>query len=223
MTDRDPGTLRRPHRSPARPAPAGPALRLALGTVLALGAWGCQLGGPTVDPASENRKLKDELAACKVEAENLRQTVAEQRKQLDVARGFTDADRKKIFAPVQINILTISGGENYDDKPGDDGVTVHFQPLDEVGDALKVAGDVRIELYDLANPEGRKLIGEYYVPADKIGENWYGKLMTYHYTIRCPWQQGPPQHSEITIRLTFVDYLSQRVINAQKVVTVRQS
>lgn len=148
-------------------------------------------------------------------------TIEQQRKQIDRIRGWTEQDFAVIYTPVKIEIEGLSGGEDYDGVPGDDGMTVYLKPIDDHGDTLKVAGDIRIELYDLQNPEGQKLIGEYAVPAKEVAKYWYGRLATYHYTIRCPWRDGPPRHNEITIRATFVDYLTQRVMTTQTVRNVR--
>lgn len=148
-------------------------------------------------------------------------TIEELNKQLTVCRGISADDLKRIFYPEKIVIGTLSGGENYDNQPGDDGVTVYLQPIDRRGDVLKVAGDIRIELYDLANPTGQNQLGVYNFPVDKAVDLWYGQLMTYHYALRCPWQNGPPKHTEITIRATFVDFLTKRVMTAQSVVKVK--
>jgi hypothetical protein len=148
-------------------------------------------------------------------------TIEQLHKQLDQARGLTAEDLEKIFYPERIEIASLSGGDDYDGKPGDDGVTVYLKPIDRDGDAVKVAGDIRIQLYDLANPPDQNLIGVYSIPVDQVSGLWYGKLATYHYTVRCPWKNGPPQHDEITIRVTFVDYLTQRTITAQTVCKVK--
>jgi hypothetical protein len=144
-------------------------------------------------------------------------------RQLQQTRGLTDEDLKKIFFPEKIEIASLSGGDDYDGEPGDDGVTVYLRPIDRDGDAVKVAGDIRIELYDLANPPGQNRIGVYAVTVDQVSKLWYGKLATYHYTVRCPWQGDPPQHDEITVRATFVDFLTQRVITAQTVCHVTRA
>ncbi|RMF75170.1 MAG: hypothetical protein D6744_13790 [Planctomycetota bacterium] len=188
-------------------------------SALALAAivGGCGGPDPVVDLRRENQTLKNEIRDLKERVAAQQAAIEQLNRELTVARGLTDDDLKKIFYPETLRIGELSGGADYDGEPGDDGVTVYLQPIDRDGDVLKVAGDVRIELYDLAAPEGRKLIGEYYFPADKIAEHWYGQLMTYHYTLECPWQGEPPKHSEITIRATFVDYMTRRVITAQAV------
>lgn len=200
----------RPRRKPVRPA-----------TLLLLALTACA-PPPTIDLNREISRLQGELRDRDNRVAALESTVRNLNKQLASARGLTDEDLKHIFFPEEIAIGKLSGGEDYDGKPGDDGVTVFIQPKDRQGDVLKVVGAIRVELFDLQAPEGSKLIGECIVPAEKASEHWNGQLMTYHYSIRCPWRNSaPPKHDEITIRVTFVDYLSERVITAQAVRMVK--
>ncbi len=180
---------------------------------------GC--GGPTV------AELKADLARREArideqqeQIETLRKNLAGTREQLLQARGLDPQRWERAFRPVDVRIATRSGGANYDNKPGDDGVTVYLQPIDRDGDVVKVAGEIRIQLYDLAAAPGRQLIGEYRVPAEECGSHWYGKLLTQHFTVKCPWPSGPPEHSNITIRATFIDDLTGNVMTAQEAVEV---
>ena len=180
---------------------------------------GCQ--SPTeLELQRQVHELNEQITEKDHQLAARRSTIAQLHKQLQNATGLTDEKLKKIFYPEKIEIASLSGGDDYDGQPGDDGVTVYLRPIDRDGDAVKVAGHIRIELYDLANPPDANLIGVYPVPVDQVSKLWYGKLATYHYTVRCPWQSGPPKHDEITIRATFVDYLTQRVITAQTVCKV---
>jgi hypothetical protein len=150
-----------------------------------------------------------------------RATIEKLYQQIEKVRGLSSKDLERIFYPEKIEIASLSGGDDYDGQPGDDGITVYLRPVDRDGDAVKVAGDIRIQLYDLANPPNENLIGDYSVPADEVSKLWYGKFATYHYTLRCPWQKGPPKHDEITIRATFEDYLTKRVVTAQTVCKIK--
>lgn len=192
--------------------------------IAALASAGLQTGcAPTSDsdPKREIAALKEKLDKQSGDLASRQAAIDELNKQLAVCRGISNDDLKRIFYPEKLVIASLSGGENYDSQPGDDGVTVYLQPVDRKGDVLKVAGDIRIELYDLASPTGQNQIGVYNFPIDKAVDLWYGQLMTYHYSLRCPWQSGPPKHSEITIRATFVDFLTKRVMAAQSVVKVK--
>jgi hypothetical protein len=210
----------RPRPRNARLATGGPLRCGALCLVLVgLGVCGCQ--GPTVqDLQARIGSMEQTLAQRDNEIAALNTSIAALNRRLAVARAIAPEDLKRVYYPEKLVIDRLSGGDDYDDQPGDDGVTVYLKPVDRDGDVIKVAGDIRIQLYDLAASPGRELIGEYAVPIDQVGKLWNGKLVAGHYTIRCPWPQGPPQNPEVTIRATFVDYFTQRVVSAQHVVTV---
>lgn len=142
-------------------------------------------------------------------------------RQLSVARSISEDDLKRVFYPEKIEIDRLTGGFDNDGQPGDDGVVVYLRPIDRFGDVVKVPGDITIQLYDLAAPENRQFVGEYRVPVDRAGELWHGKLMTNHYTIKCPWPKSPPENSTITVRVVFVDYLTKRVVSAQSTCNVK--
>lgn len=190
---------------------------VALAVLSSLG--GCP-EAPSIDLRRENMRLQEEIKKKDNELAAQFATISELNKQLMTARAFKPDDLEKIFYPEKLQIDSLTGGENYDSNPGDDGVTVYVRPIDKDGDVVKAAGDVRVELFDLARTTDN-LIGRYDVPVDAARKLWYGKLGTYHYTVKCPWLHGPPQHDEITLRVTFRDYLTQRVITAQTVVKVK--
>jgi hypothetical protein len=196
-----------------RTAALGAAL---LSSTLLAGCW----KQPDVSAQEQISRLRDELRQKNETLVQQRAQIDTLRQQLDVARGISEEDLKRIFYPAKIVIGRLTGGSDYDGQPGDDGVTVYLEPVDTAGDVVKVAGDVRIQLYDLAAPPDQQLIGEYSVPVDQIGKLWHGKLMAHSYVIKCPWPDGPPEHNEITVRVVFVDYLTKRVLTAQKVCKV---
>lgn len=198
-------------------------LRMARPLVLMLllsGLTGCPPGGGSIDANRKIDQLEESIAKKDNELAAQLSTINELNKELLSARAIKPEQLEKIFYPEKLVFDSLTGGEDYDKKLGDDGVTVYLKPVDRDGDVIKVAGDIRIELFDLAEP-GDNLVGRYEVGVDEVHKLWYGKFMTQHYTIRCPWLHGPPKHDQITIRATFRDYLTQRVVTAQTVVTVR--
>ncbi len=215
---------RRGHDRAVRAGGRPRARRTAGRALLLLGA--CLLPGCWTRPDEEcTRQLqaareevvrqRDQLLAQKAALDKLTA-------QLDTVRGISPQDLERIFRPVKLQLASLTGGYDKDNRPGDDGVVVYLQPLDEEGDVLKVAGEIRIQLYDLAAPPAQNLVGEYVIPVDEARKLWYGKFMTNHYTVYCPWPPaGPPRHPEITIQATFVDFLTQRVLTAQQTCTVK--
>lgn len=194
---------------------------LSLSALLASAA-GCAGGGGggSIDANRRISQLEETIAKKDNELAAQLSTINELNKQLLAARQIKPERLDKLFYPERLEFDKLTGGEDYDNQLGDDGVTVYLKPVDRDGDVIKVAGDIRIELFDLAQT-GDNVVGRYEVGVDDVRKLWYGKFMTQHYTIRCPWLKGPPAHNEITVRATFRDYLTQRVVTAQTVVTVR--
>lgn len=188
--------------------------RLVLAALLVAGGTGCQTA-TEIALRREIATLRDAVQKKEHRLAAQQAALDELNQQLRVARGFSEEDLKKLYYPERLVIDSLSGGADYDRRPGDDGVTVYLRPVDRDGDAVKVPGDITIQLYDLAAPAQANFIGEYKVPVDQVGRLWHGKLLSQHYTIKCPWPHGPPQHAEITIRALFVDYLTKRVVSAQ--------
>ncbi len=198
-----------------RPAPRPVAAWLAAAiTAIAACVSGCQTTAD-IDLRQEILKLREQVKERDGQIALQQGTIDELHRQLAVARSISEEDLKRVFFPERIQIDRLSGGFDTDGKPGDEGVTVYIQPIDRRGDVIKVPGDVTIQLYDLAAPAGRNLIGEYKLSVDQVAELWHGKLMTQHFRIKCPWPGKPPENPEVTIRVTFVDYLTKRVLTAQ--------
>ena len=186
---------------------------------LILLAAGCRPPPPR-DLQIEVRRLRRELDDARNKLAAQQAAIDELSRQLQVARGLSDQDLQRIYYPDRIVLERLTGGEDFDGKPGDDGVVVFVRPIDREGDPIKVAGRLRVELYDLTAPTGQKLIGACEFGPDALAKLWYGRLWTYHYTVRCPWKR-PPRTNEVTVRVTFIDYLTKRVLTAQTVCTVQ--
>ena len=193
--------------------------RLCPITLAALLVGGCYTSGQT-DLQRQIARLEETVKHRDSQLVAQKATIDELNQQLAVARSISEDDLKRVFYPEKLVIDKLSGGADYDGQPGDDGVTVYVKPVDRDGDVIKVAGDVTIQLYDLAAGPDEHLVGQYTIPVDKIGKLWHGRLLTGHYTIKCPWPKQPPRHPEVTIRVTFVDYLTKRVVSAQSTCTV---
>ncbi len=185
----------------------------------ALALIGCQSDG-RLDYERRISALQQQIDRQNEQIAAQQATIAELKHQLQVARGLSDEDLANIYYPERIEILSLTGGEDLDGKPGDDGVVVYLRPVDRDGDAVKAAGEVRLRVFDLQAPEGHTLVGECFYPVEELRKCWFGKFMTYHYALHCPWKHGPPAHREITIRATFIDYLTRRAMSDQATCTV---
>jgi hypothetical protein len=167
------------------------------------------------------RELTDQVEKLNGDLASKNALITAQQQQIATLQRLGAERLEKLYYVTAIKLERLTGGADYDGKPGDDGITVYLQPVDQNGHVIKAAGDIRIELFDLSNPDGRRLIGEYVWDVDHTRELWHGRLMTHHYTAKCPWRTGPPAHDEVTIRVAFTDYLTGQTFRAQQVAKIR--
>ncbi len=125
---------------------------------------------------------------------------------------------ENLFHVTGITLGKYTAGVDLDGKGSHNGIRVYLTPIDRDGHAIKAAGAVKIQLFDLAAKEN--LLVEYDFPVEKISERWAAGFMTYHYRFDCPWPT-PPEHEDITVRAEFTDYLTGKTFTAQKVCTVK--
>jgi outer membrane murein-binding lipoprotein Lpp len=183
-----------------------------------------------MDIFQQGKKIKQltaDLESACADAKTAQQAVFEARSELARKQKRIDTlvslgpDRiKKLYYVRSIKLGQYTGGADLNGQPGDDGIKVFLRPIDSNGDTIKAAGAVTVQVYDLAQPADKTLIGEYKWSVDEVAKAFSGGFMTYHFTFTCPWKSGPPKHAGITVRVEFIDYLTGKTMSAQKVCKV---
>lgn len=191
-----------------------------------LGAAGGCLG-----PTPQEIKLQRELDEARIAAKEKERLLAQRdaqiealREQIEKNRPFQDVDIDKLFTVDRIEIVSRSGGEDFDGKVGDDGVVLYVRPVDRDGDVIKAAGSFVVQLFDVNAEEGPRKLGEYrFEDPDTLASLWYGGFLTNHYTLRCPFMPGSePSGREVLARVTFVDFLTGRVRSASQTLKIER-
>lgn len=183
----------------------------------------CQSSGLLAEQHKINDALRHDVARLERALEKRDGSIAGMKQQIDTLKAF-DADRPvDLFAPVKVEIVSRSGGYDYDGKPGDDGVKVHLRPIDADGDAVKVPGRIKIQLLDMSNLGSPKVLGfcEFDDP-DKLRQAWHSRFGTQHYTLKCPFSAGAeiPASRKVTVHAEFVGFLTGAPLTAVKEVGV---
>ncbi len=151
------------------------------------------------------------------QVEKLTADTDRQKEQIETLQNLGPDRLKKLFVVDQVQLGRYTGGIDTDKKPGQDAVKVFVMPVDQAGSVIKSAGEVKIQLFDLAEPESERLIAEFDYPVDKIGEHWSSGFMAYHYSFECP-LPNRPKNPDITVRVEFIDYLTGKTFTAQKLI-----
>ena len=193
--------------------------------LVALSVGGC--GFLFKSPNKANVKLRKQIQGLEGEIARL-----SQQHQADAAtiRGLGERNGTtpvlepgrldKLFTTHAIHVGRLTGGADLDpSRPGDEGIKVYVNTLDQTGDMIKSAGSFVVEAFDLADSESPR-VGRWEFPVEKAQDNWHSFLMRYEYVLTAPWQQAVPRHPEVTIKVTFTDELTGRKFTEQHVAKV---
>jgi len=183
---------------------------------------GCPAAGPSqLDQLVAQRDQgREQVRQLQATNEGLQAMILDQRQQIKTLQALGDARLEKLYHVERIDLGQYTGGINTDDQAGDDAIKVYLQPIDQYGSVIKAAGEVTVQLFDLAMPPQENLIGQYKWNVDEVAKLWSSGFLVYHYSFLCPWQHGVPKHDQITVRVEFVDYLTGKHFTAQKVCTI---
>lgn len=205
-------------------------LAMARGFLLA-GLWtgGTLAVGCNTVSGEKYMQVQRELQASKEHTTKLesqlsdeQKTVRNLQKQVATARGLSTETLQELASPVRIDLASQSGGYDLDKKTGDDGIALYIKPIDKDGDVIKAIGSIRVTLLDLSEPTSPQVISTYDFDMPTTKKQWYGRFMTQHYTIRCPWPPGKlPKTDKVTAIVEFTDLLTGRVLTAQKTFDVK--
>jgi len=109
-----------------------------------------------------------------------------------------------------------------DEDGYDEGIVVYLNTLDREGDRIKSAGQVQLELWDLAEAEGNRKQGQWHFDMTELGNYWLSGPLTYHFKFELDWPEGvQPGNKNLTVKLTFSDALTGKVLEIQQLIEAR--
>jgi hypothetical protein len=168
----------------------------------------------------ENQSLQSQIADLQREHTADEASIHSLQEQKGTLPTLPQSELDELFTAHGLSLGRLTDAANLDEsQPGVQGIKVYAVPTDEMGQPLKAAGSFDVELFDLAK-QSDNLVGRWQFSVAQARQNWYGHLMLYTYVLDCPWK-NPPAHSQLTLRVTFHDELTQREFVEQKVIYVR--
>jgi hypothetical protein len=191
-------------------------------SALAAGMSGCQPNRRFAELMRENQALREESQQARQQVRTCENDLIVARGQLQSVEGLGPDRPADLFAPVSIEIASLSGGADYDGKPGDDGVTVHLRPKDADGAVVKAPGRITVQLLDNTDMASPRVVAVCrYEDPQELRMLWMGIFGTNHYTLRCEFPEGSilPKTQRLLVGVSFVDYLTGRTLTAGKEVT----
>ncbi len=187
---------------------------------LPLACLGGCLGLPRCSELADTLATRQaELDAARRDLAALRETVDAQDEQIQTLAKLGEARLDRLFHVERIRLGRYTGGIDTDDVPGHDAVKVYLEPVDQHGSVIKAAGDVTIDLFDL--PAGGTRLGTFTFAADSLADYWRSGPLTHHFSFVCPLEAARPSQSEVTVRVTFTEYLTGKTFTAQTAAPLR--
>jgi hypothetical protein len=112
-----------------------------------------------------------------------------------------------MFAPANLVIGFFTRSRDFDGKPGDDGLEVRLQPMDQFGDPTKAVGSFRIEVYqyDPHSTEKRgERLGHWFIALTDIEANRkYYDSVDRSYVLPLLWEKPIPAGTSVVVQATF--------------------
>lgn len=180
-------------------------------------AGGCEKAqkaqtGGSIKIISEEMALKSQVEQLQKENESLKQ------KNETLAKLPGDKRAEAIYELQRVDIGRFTGIYKEDTNNTNEALVVYVQPIDETGDAIKAAGKVEIQLWDLSKPESQAKLGEWKVEPNELKTMWFDSIASTGYRFKNNLPTGIKTGQELTVRVTFTDYLSGRIFTEQKTV-----
>jgi len=187
---------------------------------------GCGIGNERMSPLEmkvrdlerEKVQLAGQLEQCQVEA-------AQIKAQVQTLATLPQSRPENLFyalSAVKISRFTDFYDKNEDGKR--DKLIVYLQPVDRAGDAIKTAGIVSVQLWNLNRPDGQALLGQWQVLPGELYKLWFNTLTSTAYRLTFDMAATPEMLAQpLTVKSTFTDYLTGQVFTDQFVIQPRSS
>jgi hypothetical protein len=196
-------------------------LLLFLFLTLPLFLAGCGIGAERKSPEElKAERLRQEKAALTGDVEQYQVEIKQLQAQIQALSALPQDQRANPYELTTVRIAKIS---NFFDKDSDgiqEKLVVYVQPVDAEGDVLKAAGTVSVQLWNLSNPNGSALLGQWQVEPPELRKLWFNAFATTAYRLTFDRPAELTVFSEpLTIKVAFTDSLTGQVLRAQQVIT----
>lgn len=186
---------------------------------------GCGIGSQRKSPAEmKTRDLEQQKATVNTELEQCRIENHQLAEQIQALSALPKEGRENLYELRSVRIAKFTNWYDKDEDGKREKLIVYFQPIDEVGDIVKAAGGVAVQLWNLNDPNSQALLGQWHVQATELRKLWYASLVmsTYRLTFDAPAAPAQDltalQAQPLTVRVTFTDYLTGKIFHDQHVI-----
>ncbi|HBG27265.1 MAG: hypothetical protein A2Y10_12625 [Planctomycetes bacterium GWF2_41_51] len=169
---------------------------------------------------SENDKASVSPKDTKESPVKLSEEIAQLKKQVESLMGLNKQARTEALSTLaNVELTNRSDLYSKDDDKKKETLVVYIKPIDDMGDVVKAAGLVEVELWNLNAPPKDATLGQWKIEPDELKKYWTSSLMSTHYKLQ--FNVGDVltgSEKELTLKVKFTDYLTGKVFKGQKVI-----
>jgi len=165
-------------------------------------------------------QLKQENTDLSLKVQSLQSENTQLTEQVSTLTGLKKETRLQALDTLEtIHITKRSGLYDLNEDGTKETLAVYLEPRDTAQDTVKAAGTVHVELWNLnADPE-RARIADWTLEPQQLQTLWGGTIFASYYRLAFDISDilsTPP--TELTVKVTFTDYLSGKVMGDQLVI-----
>jgi len=164
-------------------------------------------------------QLGNEKNDLEMKVEYLEKENKELTEQTETLSALSKEVRLEALAYLErIEISKRSGLYDKDDDGVKEKLIVYVKTFDKSGDAIKAPGNIQVQLWDLNSEEGSRL-GQWDIKPVELKELWAGTFMTSYYRLSFDiTDKLKGNEKDLTVRVSFTDYITGRVLREQRVI-----
>lgn len=168
----------------------------------------------------QNKLLRQQKSDLEAQVEKL-QVKNQQLQEQVVVLSNLPSDGNDIDELYGLKKLEIARRTGLYDKNNDgtkEKLIVYLRPVDGDGDAVKAAGNVRVELWDLNQKPQKALLAKWSVGPAQLKELWLSGVLTHYYRLSLDLEKQVDDRKELTVKVNFTDHITGQVLEAQKAI-----
>jgi transcription elongation GreA/GreB family factor len=194
---------------------------LLLLVVCLLLSGGCSNGNTEKSLWGQIKEMGNQKSELSIRVEKLEQENQQLDRRIKTLQGIDPNERLSVIDTLEkIAITSRSGFYDKDNDGKKETLVVYLETADSAGDRIKAAGRVEVQLWNLEAKDSHKALArQWTIEPAQLKTCWAGTLMTDYYRFTFPVEDiAKEDMAGLTIKVKFVDYLSGKILEDQRVV-----
>lgn len=194
------------------------AIQYALALLTAAILGGC--GGNSHALWNDVDRLQQENTALSMKVQTLQAENTQMARQVNTLAGLEKETRLQTLDTLaSIGIKKRTGLYDIDEDGTAETLAVYIEPRDSAQDKVKAVGRVHVELWNLNAPPEDARLGAWTLEPEQLHKLWGGNIFSSYYRLTFDISDMMSvQPEELTVKVTFTDYLSGKVFTDQTVI-----